>query len=114
MVDAKASDLHLSTGMPPLVRKDGHIQPLEEGAAADDPRRTSWRCSIRSCREPNRDEFARRNDTDFAYEIKGLARFRANMFLDRKGRGAVFRVIPAKILTAEELGCRRTSSSCAS
>ena len=54
--------------------------------------------------QPNQDEFARRNDTDFAYEIKGLARFRANVFLDRKGRGAVFRVIPAKILTAEELG----------
>ena len=54
--------------------------------------------------EPNREEFERRHDTDFAYEINGLARFRANVFLDRKGRGAVFRVIPAKILTAEELG----------
>ena len=103
MVEAKASDLHLSSGMPPLVRKDGHIQPLEEGAAPlthDD---------IVALMEPitpetNRAEFAQRNDTDFAYEIKGLARFRANMFLDRKGRGAVFRVIPAKILSAEELG----------
>jgi twitching motility protein PilT len=103
MVDQKASDLHLSTSMPPLVRKDGRIQPLEENAAPlthDD---------IVALMEPitpetNRAEFAQRNDTDFAYEIKGLARFRANMFLDRKGRGAVFRVIPAKILTAEELG----------
>ena len=103
MIELKASDLHLSTGMPPLVRKDGHIQPLEEGAAAlghdqivglMDP----------IIPEPNRAEFAQRNDTDFAYEIKGLARFRANMFTDRKGRGAVFRVIPAKILTAEDLG----------
>ena len=103
MVEQKASDLHLSTSMPPLVRKDGRIQPLEENAAPlthDD---------IVALMEPitpetNRGEFAQRNDTDFAYEIKGLARFRANMFLDRKGRGAVFRVIPAKILTAEELG----------
>jgi twitching motility protein PilT len=103
MVDQKASDLHLSASMPPLVRKDGRIQPLEEGAPPlthDD---------IVALMEPitpetNRAEFAQRNDTDFAYEIKGLARFRANMFLDRKGRGAVFRVIPAKILTAEELG----------
>jgi twitching motility protein PilT len=103
MVEGRASDLHLSSGMPPLVRKDGRIQPLEANAALlthDD---------IVALMEPitpetNRAEFAQRNDTDFAYEIKGLARFRANMFLDRKGRGAVFRVIPAKILTAEELG----------
>jgi twitching motility protein PilT len=103
MVDAKASDLHLSTGMPPLIRKDGHIQPLEEGAAPmthDDVAALLDRIMP----EPNREEFARRSDTDFAYEIRGLARFRANVFADRKGRGAVFRVIPAKILTAEELG----------
>ena len=52
----------------------------------------------------NREEFARRHDTDFAYELPGLGRFRANIFMDRKGRGAVFRVIPSKILTAEDLG----------
>jgi twitching motility protein PilT len=103
MVESKASDLHLSTGMPALVRKDGHIQPLEAGAPA------LTHDEIVALLDPitpptNREEFAQRNDTDFAYEIKGLARFRANMFLDRKGRGAVFRVIPAKILTAEELG----------
>ena len=103
MIESKASDLHLSTGMPPLVRKDGRMQPLEEGAAA------LTHDEIVALSEPitpetNRAEFAERRDTDFAYEIKGLARFRANMFLDRKGRGAVFRVIPAKILTAEELG----------
>ena len=54
--------------------------------------------------EKNKAEFAERFDTDFAYEIPGLARFRANIFMDRKGRGAVFRVIPSKILTAEQLG----------
>lgn len=103
MVDAKASDLHLSTSMPPLVRKDGRIQPLEADAKA------LTNAEMAALLEPimpqvNREEFERRNDTDFAYEVKGLARFRANVFLDRKGRGAVFRVIPAKILTAEELG----------
>jgi hypothetical protein len=45
----------------------------------------------------NRDEFARRHDTDFAYEIPGLARFRVNVFMDRKGSGAVFRVVPLKM-----------------
>jgi twitching motility protein PilT len=103
MCAMKASDLHLSVGMPPLVRKDGSIQPLEEGAPALTPE------SVVALLEPimptkNREEFARRHDTDFAYEIDGLARFRANVFLDRKGRGGVFRVIPSKILTAEDLG----------
>ena len=52
----------------------------------------------------NQEEFERRNDSDFAYEIPGLARFRANIFADRKGMGGVFRIIPTKILTAEQLG----------
>jgi twitching motility protein PilT len=103
MSEAKASDLHLSVGMPPLIRKDGSMQPLEAGTAALEPE------AIVSLLDPimpskNREEFARRHDTDFAYEIPALARFRANVFMDRKGRGAVFRVIPSKILTAEDLG----------
>jgi twitching motility protein PilT len=103
MVQGKASDLHLSSGMPPLVRKDGKIVPLEANAKAIGHE------EMVALLEPimpevNRNEFAKRNDTDFAYEIRGLARFRANVFQDRKGRGAVFRVIPAKILSAEDLG----------
>ena len=103
MVEAKASDLHLSTGMPPLIRKDGKMQPLDPSVSA------MAAADVEALLDPvmpekNREEFERRHDTDFAYEIKGLARFRANVFLDRKGRGAVFRVIPAKILSAEELG----------
>ena len=54
--------------------------------------------------EKNRKEYSERHDTDFAYEILGLARFRSNVFADRRGPGAVFRVIPSKILTAEQLG----------
>jgi twitching motility protein PilT len=103
MVDSKASDLHLSSNMPPLVRKDGKIQPLEADAKLISPAEMIALLDP-IIPQPNQDEFARRNDTDFAYEIKGLGRFRANVFQDRKGRGAVFRVIPAKILTAEELG----------
>jgi twitching motility protein PilT len=103
MVAAKASDLHLSSNMPPLVRLDGKLQPLETGAPVITPAEMVVLLDP-IVPQSNRDEFGRRNDTDFAYEIKGLARFRANMFLDRKGRGAVFRVIPAKILSAEDLG----------
>jgi twitching motility protein PilT len=103
MVEAKASDLHLSTGMPPLVRKDGRMQPLDPDAGAMAPEDVEALLDP-IMPEPNRAEFQKRHDTDFAYEIRGLARFRANVFLDRKGRGAVFRVIPAKILSAEDLG----------
>jgi twitching motility protein PilT len=103
MCRAGASDLHLCVGTPPLVRKDGrmqlldpHVPPLTDELLAHllDPITPA----------DNRREFAERHDTDFAYEIPGLARFRANVFADRKGRGAVFRVIPTNILTAEQLG----------
>ena len=103
MAASGASDLHLSVGMPPLVRIDGRMQPLGDGAPALDP------ASLQELLRPiapdkNAAEFAARHDTDFAYEIAGLARFRANIFVDRKGPGAVFRVIPNAILTAEQLG----------
>jgi twitching motility protein PilT len=103
MVAAKASDLHLSVSTPPLVRKDGEMLPLEESAAPLGPADVE-RLLTEIMPEKNRAEFERRHDTDFAYEIPGLARFRANIFYDRKGMGGVFRVIPNDILTAEDLG----------
>jgi twitching motility protein PilT len=103
MCTAGASDLHLCVGMPPLVRKDGRIQHLESGTPPLTDEALA-RLLEPIVPVPNREEFARCHDTDFAYEISGLARFRANVFADRKGRGAVFRVIPTKILTAEQLG----------
>ena len=103
MAAAGASDLHLSVDSPPIIRKDGRLQPLDPSAPA---------LALGDLGpllkpimpEKNRTEFDARHDTDFAYEIPGLARFRANVFADRKGPGAVFRVIPTKILTAEQLG----------
>jgi twitching motility protein PilT len=103
MCAAGASDLHLSVGSPPLIRKDGRMEPLDPAVGE---------LSIEAVNallapimpERNRQEYSERHDTDFAYEIVGLARFRANAFVDRKGPGAVFRVIPSKILTAEQLG----------
>jgi twitching motility protein PilT len=103
MVAIKASDLHLSSNMPPLIRVDGHMQPLDAAIGPLSPEAISLLLHP-IMPEKNREEYGRRHDTDFAYEIAGLARFRANAFLDRKGPGAVFRVIPVKILTAEELG----------
>ncbi len=103
MCELKASDLHLSSGSPPLVRRDGEMQRLVENAP---PLTTDMLKRLLSeiMPETNRLEFEARHDTDFAYEIAGLARFRANVFLDRNGVGAVFRVIPSKILSAETLG----------
>jgi len=103
MCEVRASDLHLSVGMPPLVRKDGEIKLLEEGQPALD-RASMWALLEPIMPERNKEEFERRHDSDFAYEIAGLGRFRSNIFMDRKGPGAVFRVIPSKILTAEDLG----------
>jgi twitching motility protein PilT len=103
MCELGASDLHLCVGTPPLIRKDGRMQPLDaEAAPLTDE-------LLNRLLEPitpdlNRKEFAESHDSDFAYEVPGLARFRANVFADRKGRGAVFRVIPTQIMTAEQLG----------
>lgn len=98
-----ASDLHLSVSVPPMVRKDGKMKPLREGDAVLTP--ASIKSLLTSIMpEKNRDEFDVRHDTDFAYEIPDVARFRCNVFMDRKGMGGVFRIIPTKILTAEQLG----------
>ncbi len=103
MSEFGASDLHLSTGMPPLVRKDGKMQTLEtDETMLDAGAMKEILTSIMPAK--NQEEFDVRHDTDFAYQIEGLARFRANIFMDRKGMGGVFRVIPAKITTAEQLG----------
>src|SRR5690606_11872605 len=103
METAGASDLHLSVGMPPMIRKDGKMQPMpNSGQAISEQEMKSLLESIMPKR--NREEFAERRDTDFSHEITGLARFRCNVFMDRKGMGGVFRIIPANMTTAEQLG----------
>lgn len=103
MAEMKASDLHLCVGMPPLVRKDGKIMALDT-ARAPWQKEEAAKLLTSIMPQKNREEFEQRHDTDFAYEMPGFARFRANVFMDRKGSGGVFRLIPHKILTAEELG----------
>ena len=102
MVEMKASDLHLCAGAVPTVRHDGEIKPVP-GCGVLSPR-DAERLLLSIATARGREEFQRRHDTDFAYEIEGVSRFRCNLFLDRKGAGGVFRIIPSKILTAEELG----------
>ena len=103
MVKTGASDLHLCVGSAPMVRKDGHMQPLDP-AAAPLSAQDVVQLLAPIIPEKNRKEYTERHDTDFAYEIAELARFRSNVFADRRGPGAVFRVIPSKILSAEQLG----------
>jgi twitching motility protein PilT len=102
MVAWKASDVHICVGSPPLLRHDGEIKPIPDQPVlrAEDTERILWSIGP----ERNREEFKRRHDTDFAYEIKGVARFRCNWFMDRKGMGGVFRLIPSKIISAEDMG----------
>ncbi len=102
LVKEGASDLHMSSQEAPMIRVDGDMVRLSGEAMLSPEELFVLLEPIMP--EPNREEFARDGDTDFAYAIEGLARFRANMFRDRHGVGAVFRTIPAEIITAEKLG----------
>jgi twitching motility protein PilT len=97
-----ASDLHMSCTMPPMVRQHGEIKPIPGFDVLTPERMVKLLYEITP--EKNRKEFEERSDTDFAYAIPKVSRFRANMFRDRHGPGAVFRAIPFQILSAEQLG----------
>jgi twitching motility protein PilT len=100
-MDARASDLHLSSHVIPMLRIDGDMTQIP-GYGISKPEDLG-RMLFELMPEKNREEFRRRKDTDFAYEYGNEARFRCNVFMDRKGIGGVFRQIPSKILTAEQL-----------
>ena len=102
MAQKNASDLHLSTGMPAMARVHGEITKLEDAPVYTDEALRALLWPVVPQR--NREEFERRRDSDFAHEIVGVSRFRANLFMDRNGIGAVFRRIPYEIVPAEKLG----------
>jgi twitching motility protein PilT len=107
MMDMKASDLHLKSGKGPMLRVDGSMTEMPNRAPIGPAELHILLDAITP--ERNRAEFAETNDTDFAYELQnrdgsGLrARMRCNVFRDIAGVGAVFRQIPSKILTVEQL-----------
>jgi twitching motility protein PilT len=101
LVQSSSSDLHLRVGEPPLFRTHGAIA-RQGGAALSVQDLELLILSIMP--ERNRGEWKETGDTDFAYEITGVARYRVNAARDRKGPVAVFRVIPAKVVTVEEMG----------
>ncbi len=96
-----ASDLHLSAGLPPMIRVDGDVRrinlpPMEHkevhGLIYD------------IMNDKQRKDFEEFLETDFSFEVPGVARFRVNAFNQNRGAGAVFRTIPSKVLTMEDLG----------
>jgi len=102
LVGNKASDLHLRAGAPPMLRLNGEIAPIPNEAAVSSSEIDEMLSAVML--EQNRDEFKEINDTDFAHEIPGVARFRGNALRDRKGTGAVFRAVPAAVVSVEQMG----------
>jgi twitching motility protein PilT len=101
MVQAKASDLHLSSKVKPMLRVDGSMRSIGEEKILTPE--AVWQLAAPIMPRRNLAEFEETHDTDFAYEIPNIGRFRCNVFMDRKGPGAVFRIIPTKILTCDDL-----------
>ncbi|HHQ49258.1 MAG TPA: type IV pili twitching motility protein PilT, partial [Acidobacteria bacterium] len=110
MRDRGASDLHLSVGRPPMLRVSGDLEPVRFRVLDDD----QFRAMIEPITPSSRwKEYLHTGDTDFAYELPGVARFRVNLFRQQRGMGAVFRVIPTRIMGLEELGLPPQVSSLA-
>ncbi|MGI9325307.1 MAG: type IV pilus twitching motility protein PilT [Pseudomonadales bacterium] len=96
-----ASDLHLSAGLPPMIRVDGDVRrinlpPLEHQEV--------HALIYEIMNDKQRKDFEEFLETDFSFEVPGVARFRVNAFNQNRGAGAVFRTIPSKVLSMEDLG----------
>ena len=101
MIERNASDLHITVGSPPGLRLRGEITPLEEMRSLTTKDTQTMLMSILS--EEQRRRFENELELDFAYSLPGVSRFRANIFQQRNSMGAVFRMIPLRIPTIEEL-----------
>jgi twitching motility protein PilT len=101
MVKMGASDLHMNSLSVPYLRIDGEMRRVESLPAISSEE--LWERLLPIMPRRNQEEFLAKNDTDFAHEIEGYGRFRSNVFMDHHGVGAVFRLIPSKILDVETL-----------
>src|SRR4026208_531066 len=100
-VEQGASDCHLSAGEPPLIRIDGELKKLESPPLSKEDVHT---LVYDIMNDAQRKTFEQTHECDFSFEMGQVARVRVNVFMQRKGEGAVFRTIPTKVLTLEELG----------
>jgi len=111
MNEQGASDLHLVAGSPPALRIRGEIERIKYKVLDNDDLRGML---YEIAPEQKIKSFEETGDVDFGYEIPGLARYRANFFMQKNGVGAVFREIPSAIMTAEQLGLPPVVSKLAS
>jgi len=101
MNDRGASDFHLTVGRPPMLRSGGSIETIRYRLVTE----ADFVDMLKPV-TPGRiwEDYVRKGDADYSYEIPNVARFRVNLFRQQRGAGAVFRVIPSKIMTLEQLG----------
>jgi twitching motility protein PilT len=110
MIEKGASDLHIATGSPPLLRVDGEVVPLKLPALG--PVETKQLCySVLT--EEQRRIFETTKELDLSFGVKGLSRYRANLFIQRGAVSAAFRAIPFKILSFDELGLPQSAAELA-
>ena len=100
-VKNNASDLHLSAGLPPMIRVDGDIRRINIPALEHKEVHALIYDIMNDKQRRDYEEFL---ETDFSFALPGVARFRVNAFNQDRGAGAVFRTIPSKVLTLEQLG----------
>src|SRR5438874_7926024 len=101
MNDRGASDFHLTVGRPPMLRASGSMEPIRYRMITDN----DFTELLRPVTPPRLwDEYTRTGDVDFSYEIPDVARYRVNLFRQQRGAGAVFRIIPSKIMAVDQLG----------
>ena len=100
-VEQGASDCHLSAGEPPMIRIDGDLKKLDNPALTKEEVHA---LVYDIMNDVQRRVFEETHECDFSFELGKVARFRVNVFLQRKGEGAVFRTIPTKVMSLEELG----------
>ena len=100
-VEMGASDIHVKVGNPPILRIHGELTPFPEGTrmTAED----AMNIALKVMSPSQREAFKKRNDFDLGYGVPGLGRFRVNVFIQRGTIGLVFRIIPVKINTIDEL-----------
>ena len=104
-VKHEASDLHISAGLPPMIRVDGDIRRINVPAL---DHKVVHGLVYDIMNDKQRKDYEEFLETDFSFEIPGLARFRVNAFNQDRGASAVFRTIPSKVLTLDDLGCPET------
>mgnify|MGYP000188630025 FL=1 len=97
-----ASDLHLSAGVPPMIRVDGEVRKLNVPAL---DHKEVHRLVYDIMDDKQRKDYEEHLECDFSFEVPGMARFRVNAFVQNRGAGAVFRTIPSEVLTMDTLNC---------